>query len=438
MQATHRRQTPFGRQAWLFPIILVGAVMALVWLWWSAQANQGAALVRSAAERQAMSRTDQIISSYEEVVRAEPNNLDAAAVLGESYLQKARESGDPAYYGRAEFYFERALSRDPRHLPSLVGKGSLLLTQHRFAEALAVGEEARRVQDGVARVYGVIADAQVELGRYDEAVETVQLMVDLRPDLASYSRVAYLRELYGDTEGAIDAMRMAVVAVGPSLENTEWTRVQLGNLYLGAGNLVAAEAEYTTSLQRLPDYVHALAGMARVRLAQGREAEAVALYEQAIARMPLPEFVIALGELHEAAGRAEAARAQYAVVEAMQRLFESEGADVDLELALFEADHGDTARALELATTAYERRPSIRGAETLAWALHRAGRSAEARPLIDEAMKLGTQDAVLLARAGLIAHAQGDTAAARGFFDASEALTPHLPPLLAREVERTR
>jgi len=433
MQAT-RRQPPFAIRAWLLPTLVLIGALAMLWFWWGAQAGPGAQLVQDAATRQQLSSTDQLLFTYQEAVRADPDNLDAATILGTAYLQKVRESGDPVYYGKAEALLDGVIARDPRHLLALIGKGSLLLAQHRFAEALAVGEAARAVQPGVARVYGVIADAQVELGMYESAVETVQQMVDLRPDLASYSRVAYLRELYGDPEGAIEAMQMAVNAGGPSLENGEWARVQLGNLYLGIGDLAAAERTYALSLERLPGYVHALAGLARVRAAQGDAAEAVQLYEEAIRRMPLPEYVIALGELHEAASRADDAQAQYGLVRAMQQLFQAQGADVDLELALFEADHGDVAQALALAEQAYERRPGIKGAEALAWALHRAGRSAEARPLIEQAMRLGTQDAVLLARAGLIAQAQGDSVAARTYLERAATISPHLPPLLANEV----
>jgi tetratricopeptide (TPR) repeat protein len=240
--------------------------------------------------------------------------------------------------------------------------------------------------------------------------------------------------LYGDSEGAIEAMDLAVRALGPAPENTEWARVQLGNLFFGTGDLAAAEATYSESLERLPGYVHALAGLARVRAAQGREADAVALYEEAVATMPLPEFVIALGELHQAAGRGEQAERQFGLVRAMQQLFQAQGANVDLELALFEADHGDPARAVALAEAAYAERPGIRGAETLAWALYRSGRYAEALPVIERALVLGTQDAVLLARAGLIARAAGELAAAEEYLARSTQISPHLPPLLAREV----
>ncbi len=436
MQATRRPpHRPFP-WLWLLPALVVAATLAAFALLWPRQTAPEAALIRTAAESRPLNGTDQLIFSYQAIVAEQPEQLDAAATLGELYLQKARESGDPAFYERAEAQFDAVLARDPNHLGASVGRGALLLAQHRFAEALALGEATRARYPQVARVYGVIADAQVELGRYDEAVATVQQMVDLRPDLASYSRVAYLRELYGDPEGAIDAMEQAVAAGGPSRENTEWARVQLGNLHLGLGDLGAAEQAYAQALANIPDYVHALAGQARVRVAQGQPEQAIALYERAIATLPLPEFVIALGELHEAAGRDEEAARQYALVNGMQQLFQAQGADVDLELALFEADHGDPARAVALARAAYERRPGIRGAEALAWALYRAGDYAEARTQIDAALKLGTRDAVLLFRAALIARAGGDSAAAETLLAEARALTPYLPPLYAQEAQR--
>lgn len=436
MQATRRPSARPHHWLWLLPALALVAAAFVVTRQLIASAPAAALVERAAADRP-LSGTDQQIFSYQQIVDEQPDNLDAAAVLGELFLQKARESGDPAFYGRAEARFDGVLGRDPAHLSARVGMGTLLLAQHRFAEALELGEQTHADYPTVARVYGVIADAQIELGRYDEAVATVQQMVDVRPDLASYSRVAYLRELYGDTAGAIEAMDQAVRAGGPSRENSEWARVQLGNLHFSRGDLAAAERSYSQALANLPGYVHALAGQARVRAAQGRHEAAIDLYEQAVATLPLPEFVIALGELYEAAGRPEDAARQYALVEGMQRLFQAQGAEVDLELALFQADHGDPAAAVALARTAYERRPGIRGAEALAWALHRAGEHSEAQALIAEALRLGTQDPILLFRAGMIADAAGDREAARDLLTQALALSPYLSPLYGPEARET-
>lgn len=421
----------------VIPIVI--GVIGLSITFWTARpwANPAAEQLRTASVNRTVSRTDQLIWDYQERARNEPQDSSARAVLGAAYIQKARETGDPSYYGKADQVLNEALARDPQALDALIGKGSLALARHQFREALAIGEQARQLNPRIPRIYGVIADAQIELGMYDQALDTVQTMVDMRPDLSSYSRVSYLRELYGDLDGAIEAMSLAVSAGGPATENVEWTRVQLGNLAFAKGDLVQAELHYTTALERLPEYVYALAGMAHVRAAQGETDQAIQLYQQAIARMPLPEFVIALGELQESLGRTEQAQQQYQLVQAMQQLFNANGVDTDLELALFEADHGkNPAAAVTRARMAYERRPSIKGADALSWALYRAGNYAEARRYSDEALRLGTQDSLMLYRAGMIAQAQGDRASARDRLSQAITLNPAFSPLYAPQARQ--
>ena len=140
-------------------------------------------------------------------------------------------------------------------------------------------------------------------------------MINLRPDLSSYARVSYARELYGDVEGAMQAMGQAAQAGGPAPENAGWAHVQLGTLYFNSGRLDQAEHEYDAALAVYPGYFHAQAGLAAVRAAQGRTAEAVTLYKAAVAVVPLPQYVQALGDLYAATGNAKDAQAQYDLVE---------------------------------------------------------------------------------------------------------------------------
>ena len=393
--------------------------------------------LRDATERRQVNRTDQLIWDYQERIRQNGADVNAYIVLGMAYLQRARETGDPTYYGRAEAVFEQALDRESQNVEALIGKGALANARHQFHEALALGEQARHLNPTIARVYGVIADAQIELGMYDAAVQTLQTMVDLRPDLSSYSRISYARELHGDTAGAIDMMEQAVMAGGPATENSLWVRVQLGNLHFNAGDLASAERQYQGVLAQSPDYVYALGGLARLRAAQANYDEAVDLYNQAIARMPLPEFVIGLGETQEAAGRPAEAAKQYDLVRAMQQLFAANGVDTDLELALFDTDHGrDPQAALALARAAYARRPNIKAADTLAWALFKAGQPAEARGYADQALRLGTRDALTLYHAGMIAQAQGDNAAARDYLQRALEVNPYFSALYAPRAQQ--
>jgi tetratricopeptide (TPR) repeat protein len=367
---------------------------------------------------------------------ADQSSALSEAAQGAALMQQARETADPTLYSRASAAFDAALKRDPHSVEGLMGKGALALAMHQFRAGLALGEQARALDPHRALVYGVIGDAQIELGQYDAALDSLQTMIDLRPDLSSYSRAAYARELNGDSPGAILLMQEALTSGAPNNEALQWVRVQLGNLYFNRGDLATAEQHYQHALAQLPGYGYALAGLGRVRAAQGRYDEARGLYQQAIARVPLPEFVIGLGEMEQAAGRpAEAAR-QYDLVRVMQRLFQANGVNTDMEMALFEADHGDPAVALKQARDAYRDRPNVKAADTLAWALSQAGAQAEARRYMTEALKLGTQDALFFYHAGMIAYRSGDRATARTRLQQALAVNPQFSLFYASEARR--
>lgn len=369
-------------------------------------------------------------------LRENPDNVTVAATLGLALLQRVRETGDVNMYAQAEQALQTALSRDPRNIDALIGMGSLANARHQFSEALAWGEKARDVSPYRAAVYGVMTDALTELGRYDEAAAAADEMVKTRPDLASYSRVAYQRELRGDVAGAAQALELAISAGGSFTENTVWTQVQLGNLAFNTSDLERASAIYTQALAISPNDAYAQAGLARVAAARGDTDAAIASYSQIVKRLPLPEFVIALGELYQATGQQAKANAQYDLVRAMQQLNAQAGMDVDLELALFEADHGgDKQQALAMARTAYQNRPSIHAADALAWALFQADLPAEAARYSSEALQLGTADAAMYYRAAVIAQANGDNATARTLITRALEINPHFSVLHAQDAK---
>ncbi len=185
--------------------------------------------------------TDTLIQTLQERLRQNPDDWQSYSQLGVAFLQKARETGDPAYYQRAEEALDQALSLQPSDYVSISARGALALARHDFVAALEWGEKAKLINPSRTYAYGVVADAQVELGRYEEAIETLQTMVDLRPDMSSYSRISYLRELHGDTEGALEMMQLAVDSGLSGTENTAWVRTQLANLYFNSGDLERAE-----------------------------------------------------------------------------------------------------------------------------------------------------------------------------------------------------
>ncbi len=337
---------------------------------------------------------------------SEPNSYD---LLAAAYMQKSRETGDFGLNAKAEEALDRASKLAPDDYNTIKLRAKLLLTYHRFAEALQAAQQAQAINPRDHDVYGAMTDALVELGEYDKAVEAAQTMVDLRPDTASYSRISYLRALHGDTKGAIEAMRIAVEAANPGdLESVAWCRVHLGDELMNAGQLADAEREYDHALFIFPDYHLALAAKARARLAAGDTDGAVTYYKRAVERIPLPDYAGALGDIYTKLGRADDAKKQYALVEFVERTG-AQGGTYSRQLALFWADHD---MRLDDALAAAQRERALRGdvytCDALAWCLYRKGQFAEAKTAMAEALRLGTRDPRLLYHAGMIANALGD------------------------------
>jgi tetratricopeptide (TPR) repeat protein len=380
--------------------------------------------------------TEQRIAALQTQIRDGADGAESYADLGLEYLQQVRETGDPSLYVKAGGVLRRALRVDPSSFTATSGLGSLALSRHDFRQGLALGERARRINPSVARNYGVIADAQIELGRYGAAERTLQHWVDIRPELSSYARVSYFRELHGDLPGALEAMRLAASAGGESPENFSYVQTLVGTLQLDSGKYGAAEHAYRSVLARDPGYPAAAAGLARIEAARGDFGPAIARYRGAVARIPLPEYVIGLGETEQAAGKVAAARRDYSLVGAEIRLLRANGVNADVDLALFEANHGSADRAVALGHRAWREAPSVRSADALSWALSQAGHGAAALRFSRAAMRLGSRDPLFLYHAGVVAERAGLPDLARARLSQLLAQSPRFSALYAPRARR--
>jgi tetratricopeptide (TPR) repeat protein len=379
----------------------------------------------------------QIISSLQARLRVVHDDWRSYASLGLAYVQEARITADPSYYPKAQGVLQRSLALDTAdNFEAMVGMGALGLARHDFAGALTWGERARKLNPYNGNVYGVIGDAQVELGHYDDAFATFQKMVNTLPDTASYARVSYARELQGDVPGAIQAMKAALDAAGTA-EDRAWASYQLGELYFNSGRLGAAHEEYAQGAKLSTTYVPPLAGLAKVEWARGETSRAIRDYRAVVARYPSPEYVIALGDLYATSGNDGQAQQQYQLVRAEEQLFRANGVNVDLEVSLFESDHGDPATGLEQARAEWDRRHSIHVADALGWALYQNGDYRQAAHYSSVALHLGTRSALFLFHAGMIQLKLGDRSQARAFLGRAIATNPHFSILYADEAART-
>jgi tetratricopeptide (TPR) repeat protein len=380
--------------------------------------------------------TDERIRALEPEARDGRHAKQARVALANLYLQKARETSDGAWHTKAQALLDRALQADPEDPQALTAMGNLRLVYHQFADGLAYGRRAQRQAPGTVAPYPVIVDALIELGRYQEAGEALQEMVDLKPSLPAYARVSYYRELHGDLRGAIEAMRLAVSAGGAVSENAASVRTLLGELYFSRGDLLAARRAHRQTLHSTPGYGPAIAGLARIDAARGRLGQAARRYREAYKRAPKPEYAIALAETLEAAGQAEASRRQFAF---SRRLLQQEaqlGTMNANELALIEADHFDRRRGVQLAREAYAKAPSVVSADALSWALTRAGAPRAGLRWARRALSIGSRFPRFLVHAGLTAEAAGRPALARRWLRRSLADNRNFHPVWAPIAQR--
>src|SRR4051812_16243045 len=291
-------------------------------------AGRGGEAPARAIARPVLTGTTADIGPLQKAIRAGREDLRPA--LAAAYLQKVRETADASFYARAE-----GVLGSPRTPEAFAVAGELALARHDFSHALSLGE---RAGTGGAPVR---VDALVELGRYPEAARELQAMESAKPNLSGYARISYLRELHGDLTGAVGAMRLAVAAGGPSAENVAYVQSLLGELLRRSGDPGGAGRAFAQALARVPGHPASIAGLAR--LEGGRRA--IARLRPLVARLPLPEYVIALGEDELAAGRGAGAGGGLSPLGGGERLPRAAGAGGGVGGAGFEGAHGEPARA---------------------------------------------------------------------------------------------
>jgi tetratricopeptide (TPR) repeat protein len=369
------------------------------------------------------------VDELERRLEANPEDDDTLTLLGLAYQQLGRETGDPAYYSLAG----RALGRArPDDTLVLTGRAGLANTRHHFTDALALARRAIQVDPANGSAHGALGDALFNLGRYEESFDELDRAAALAPGVSTYARVAFARELLGRPEDAVDAMHLALEAGSTVPEHAAWAEVQLGNLYFKAGRLESAARAYRRALMLLPSYVYADAGLAHVLAARGRFDVAASRLRAVVDVLPVPEHAILLGDVLTAAGRTAEARKAYGLVDALERIYEANGIRTELETARFDLDHDRRLDdALARARAAFDAAPSIHAEDTLAWALYKNGRCAEAREHSRHALRYGTKDALMLFYRGMIERCLGNEMGGRRFITRAIEINPYFSLIYA-------
>lgn len=356
--------------------------------------------------------------------RPGPFAAEAEANRGYAELGVARVRIDPSRYPVAEARFRAALRIGGADASALRGLAALAAARHRFDESLELARRSRRLDPTNAAVYGVIGDANLELGRYPQAIEAFDKMMSLKPTPSGYARVSYARELLGDRRGAMAAMRMSAEAAGFS-EPAAWALTHLGNLHAGSGGLARGVKSYRSALARVPAYAPALIGLADVARRRGDTARAERLLRRALAQLDDPGAAATLGDVLVVQGRTDEANDWYRHSLVLEARFARYGGRNQIETALFDLDRDrNLADALERARVGLRLRPGVESLHTYAWALYKNGRCGEAVRYSNRALALAPADTGALYHRSLIEKCLGNGKEAARYASRVRSLDP--------------
>jgi tetratricopeptide (TPR) repeat protein len=372
------------------------------------------------------------IADMETRLAASPDDSGAKVVLAEALLRQARLTNSGALAARAEQLLRENLRDDPGDYDAGRLLGATLLSLHQFADAVETARHARDARPDDAWNYGVIGDGHLELGRYDEAFEAFQTMMDLRPSAAAYARASYALELQGRIDEALDAMRRSANATSPrDAEGLAWTTVHIGDLLFRLDRLHDAASQYRLANRIFPDHPYALMGLAHLAAAQHRDDEALALAQRVLDRAPSLSVAAFIGDVHARNNRDADAERFYLAAEIIGR----ESSTNDESLAGFLAERGRRVpEAVAAAEAAAALRQDVRTLDALAWAYFRAGRLIEAREASAKALRTGSREKQFLYHAAAIEATLGNPKKARDLMARALPRGPDFDVLAAQPV----
>jgi tetratricopeptide (TPR) repeat protein len=371
--------------------------------------------------------TERLIKNMQTRVQSNPKDPAAYSALGAAFFQRARETGDVEDFAQAEQAINRSLdlnSADFSAAPAYSTMAEVCMGEHRFSDAVTYAQKALALGSGDLSPFAIVGDANADMGEYERAAIAYSRLdvagnsaADPHTVYVRDSRTSYLKFVSGDTRGAIRLMQSAVAAGTEArlpAENLAWLYYELGEYESQAGDVAAANSAYLTALTIHPGDYRAMAGLGKLRGNQGRYAEAIKLYQSAVAVVPMPMFVAELGDMYTKAGNSAEAKKQYQLVEYIGLLGHINQVLHNRDLVLFYADHDiKLDEALVLAQKEFEVRHDIYTWDALAWALYKNGKYQEAGDAMDHALRPGARDALLFFHAGMISSRLGQSAQAK-------------------------
>ena len=195
--------------------------------------------------------------------------------------------------------YDSALQQDPKHIEARVARAGLQLDLKQYAEAAKDVAELQRQSPSEPRaayLKSILAERDGNTAEVAKALREVTAFLDpvpvgfiqYRPQLLMLNGLAH----YGLKE---QEKAKAYFESFQRLQGNSPVSKLLAQIYLAEGNLTRASDVLEQYIKAQPGDGQALTLLAGAQMAQGRNAKATALMQQALAAKDAPEFHTALG-----------------------------------------------------------------------------------------------------------------------------------------------
>jgi tetratricopeptide (TPR) repeat protein len=362
-------------------------------------------LAAATADTPPPSPAEQSIAQARQAIEKNPKDPEGFNALSIALARRARETSDVAFYDQAQDAVSQSLALAPDNFGARKARAWVLLGKHEFVQAREIAVALNKSRPDDVQVYGFLTDSNTELGRYAEAEKACNWMLKLRPgNIPALTRAAYLREIFGDLDGALDLMMMAFRQTPVAqTEDRAWILTQMAHLKLQTGKPAEATQALRQALAIFPDYHYALANLAKVLIEESRYDDAIPLLQRRYEAAPHAENLFDLAEALRLAGRNELATKAFLEFEAKAKAESTTWDNANRELIFYYADHAkQPQKALEIAKFEASRRQDVYTLDAYAWALHINGQEDLAKANLAKALAVGVRDPKILAHAQVL------------------------------------
>lgn len=363
------------------------------------------------------------IIHWQSEIISKPTGASGWERLAWAYVDLARRTQDAGYYKLGELTADAWEKRCGPSQDIQLLRGHVFHNLHRFREAEAVARVLTK-ERGTPADFALLSDALMEQGKLEEAVEACQRLVNLKPGIEAYTRIAQLRWLNGDVPGAVAALEDGIRCTDTrKTEVRAWLYTRLSWYELLQGKAPQALARARIALEAVPEYPLALTAEGKALFALGLKSQAVDAFRRAVDLNPIPENLWWYSDTLTRAGNSAQAKLEDA------KLMRSGAASDQRTFALYLATRGKLLdEAEELAHAELNNRGDCFTHDAYAFALLQRGHNAAAQTETAAALSHGTPDPRLFLHAGLVAEAAGYPQSAQQSFLRAKPMAALLTP----------